>query len=211
MLKKRPKPVPPKPPTPPTPGPQPLDIFGVDYAWGKVPYDALKKAGVRFVLRYISHDAGKDLSLVELKALHKRGIKVGLVFETTAQRALSGYSGGQSDATYAKQRCHALGLDDIPVFFACDWDATDAQKPDIAKYLGGAVSVLGHARVGVYGSYYVVKYMVNMKACDWFWQTYAWSGGLIHPDAHVLQYSNGHSIGGLSLDFDHARSLGWAR
>ena len=148
-----------KPPTTKNP---PLDIFGVDYSKGRVPYDALKRAGVW-------------------------------------------------DARFSRDRCKSLGLADIPVFFAVDWDATDADKPRIAEYLKGAVSVLGRERVGVYGSFYVVGYMASHKVCDYFWQTYAWSGGFEHDQAHVLQYLNGQSIGGLSLDFNHARSLAWAR
>ena len=200
-----------KPHKPPTNTNPPLEIFGVDYAWGKVPYDALKRAGVKYALRYISHDFAKDLDTVELRELDKRGIQVGLVFESTANRALGGAAAGRLDATFSKARCRALGLNDIPVFFACDWDATDAQKPTIAAYLRGAAAVMGKSRVGVYGSYYVVKHMVEHDVCDWFWQTYAWSGGLVHNQAHILQYSNGHNIGGLSLDYNKARSLAWAR
>lgn len=197
-----------KPPTKTNP---PLEVFGVDYAWGAVPYDELKRAGVKYALRYISHDFAKDLDTIELRQLRKRGIQVGLVFESTPNRALGGAAAGRSDAIFAKARCRALGLNDIPVFFACDWDATDSQKPAIAAYLQGAAEVLGKSRVGVYGSYYVVHYMVQHDVCAWFWQTYAWSGGLVHDQAHVLQYSNGHHIGGLSLDFNKARSLAWAR
>jgi hypothetical protein len=200
-----------RPHKPPTRTNPPLDIFGVDYAWGKVPYDALKKAGVKYALRYISHDTGKDLSLAEKRALHARGIKVGLVFETTAKRALAGKDAGAWDARFSRDRCKSLGLADIPVFFAVDWDATDADKPHIAEYLRGAVSVLGRERVGVYGSFYVVGYMASHDVCDYLWQTYAWSGGFEHDQAHVLQYSNSHVIGGLSCDYNHARSLAWAR
>jgi hypothetical protein len=216
LQKKRRKQLANKPPVvaphkPPTNTNPPLEIFGVDYAWGKVPYDALKKAGVKYALRYISHDAGKDLTVAEKRALHARGIQVGLVFESTSNRALGGESAGRTDARFAKSRCTSLGLNDIPVFFACDWDATDAQKPTIAAYLRGAAGVLGRQRVGVYGSYYVVKHMVDHDVCDYFWQTYAWSGGHVSEQAHVLQYSNAHSIGGLSLDYNKARSLAWAR
>jgi hypothetical protein len=54
-----------------------------------------------------------------------------------------------------------------------------------------------------------VRYCVNFKVCDWFWQTYAWSGGLVHPDAHILQYSNGHTLAGVSCDYNHASTSGF--
>ena len=197
-----------KPAAAPKPAPVPkahtLAIEGVDYAWGKKPYDQLQKAGFKFAMRYVSFDASKDLSKAELGALHKRGIKVGLVFEAGAKRALQGKQTGTKDAAYCAARTVALGLPNIPVYFAVDWDASDHDKPLIADYLSGAVSALGFQRVGVYGSYYVVRYMAQNQVCRWFWQTYAWSGGLVHPQAHILQYRNGQTVGGLSVDFDKA-------
>lgn len=183
----------------------PLTVPGVDYAWGAKPYDEFKKAGIKFAMRYISKDPGKDLTAAEKDQLFRRGINVGVVYESTAGRAMSGYSGGRQDALYANARVKALGLDGIPIYFAVDFDATDAQKPTIAAYLTGASAVLGKHRVGVYGGYYVVKHMVDHKICDWFWQTYAWSGGLVHPQTHIYQYRNGVRIGGLSCDLNHGR------
>ena len=174
--------------------------YGVDYAWGVVPYDALVADGVQFVMRYVSHDSGKDLSVAEKAELWKRGISVGLVFESTANRALDGFNAGATDATWAKARCDNLGLGDIPVYFATDWDVTEAQKPIVANYLKGAASVIGKERVGVYGGFYVVRYMSDNGVCSWFWQTYAWSGGQLHPAAHIYQWQNGVRIGGLSCD-----------
>lgn len=212
------------PPKPPPANPT-LSVFGVDYSSpGPRPYDALAKAGVKFVMRYISFDPSKDLTKTELAALHRRGIKVGLVFETTAERALQGHDAGAKDATYAASRAKGYGLAGAPIYFAVDFDATDRQKPVIAAYLTGAVSVLTKARVGVYGSYYVVRYMAQNDVCGLFWQTYAWSGGLvwwaqkltgttvapkghlIHPSAHIYQFSNGQRIGGLDVDFNKATS-----
>jgi hypothetical protein len=185
-----------------------LNVPGIDYAWGTKPYDTFKAQGFKFAMRYLSHDAGKDLSAAERDALWKRGIKVGLVWESTAGRALQGFDAGLADAEFAKQRCNALGLKDIPVYFAVDFDATEAQKPVIAKYLLGAVKALGHTRVGVYGGYYVVKYMHDHAVCRWFWQTYAWSGGHVHAHAHVYQHKNGVSVGGLSCDLNKASKAG---
>jgi hypothetical protein len=186
-----------------------LTVPGVDYAWANKNYDALKAAGVKFVMRYISHDASKDLTLGEKRELHRRGIKVGVVFEARANRALGGHSAGVSDATYSEARVKALGLPGIPVYFGVDWDVTDAQKPAVADYLAGAASVIGKSRTGVYGGYWVVKYMVEHGVCSWFWQTYAWSGGHIHPEAHIHQFKNGDTIGGMSVDRNHGSTAGF--
>jgi hypothetical protein len=183
-----------------------LPISGLDFAWGNPPYDTVKRAGYRFVMRYVSHDPGKDLDGPELKEWHKRGIGVGLVYESTAGRALQGESAGITDAEYADHRCKELGLPGLPVYFAVDFDATDAQKPKILNYINGAAKALGKDRVGVYGSFYVVRYLAGKKACKWFWQTYAWSGGNVHSATHVYQYHNGAKIGSLSCDLNKARS-----
>jgi peptidoglycan hydrolase-like protein with peptidoglycan-binding domain len=92
-----------------------------------------------------------------------------------------------------------------PIYFAVDWDATDAQKPAIANYLKGAAQALGGKQhVGVYGSYYVVKYMLDHDVVDYGWQTYAWSGGLRDKRAQIYQRLNGQHLAGLSVDFNTA-------
>lgn len=180
---------------------------GIDYAWGSKPYDEFVRQGVKFVMRYISHDPSKDLTNAEKAALLKRGIKVGLVFETTTGRALSDRAGGITDARYAKARADALGMKDAPIYFAVDFDAKDIHKPAIHRYLQGAVSVLGHDRVGVYAGYHVIKYVYEHGSCKWLWQTYAWSGGQLHPATHIHQYRNGIRIGGLSADLNDSKTV----
>ena len=40
-----------------------MAVFGVDYAWGRPGPAALKRAGAKFVCRYLSHDTtGKNLT-----------------------------------------------------------------------------------------------------------------------------------------------------
>lgn len=185
-----------------------LNIFGIDYAWGSPNPKLFKQGGVKYVMRYISHDAKKDLTPIEVRALRANGIKFGLVFESTANRALGGFDAGVEDAKFAKARIKTLGVTKIPVYFGVDFDATPKQRKIVTEYLNGAVSVLGKEQVGVYGSFYVVQDAVNFRTCDWYWQTLAWSGGQIHPNTHIYQYSNGHTLGGVSCDFDKASILG---
>lgn len=184
--------------------------FVIDYAWGNPNFAQLRAAGVDGVMRYISHDPGKDLDAVELKQLRAQGIKVGLVFESTAGRALKGRAAGEQDAIFARRRLGQLGIK-IPVYFAVDFDATDAQKPIIDEYLDGAVGVLGWGNVGVYGGYYVIDSTVKRRSCKYLWQTYAWSGGRVHPQAHLLQYSNGHRLAGVSCDYNKSLKADWGQ
>ncbi len=185
-----------------------LTIPGVDYAWTEKHYDGLKKTGVKFVMRYISKDKSKDLSADELAELRRRGISVGLVFETVAQRALAGRDGGEEDAKYADRRVKELALAGLPIYFAADWDVTPRQKPTVWRYIRGAASVIGKQRTGVYGGYWIVKYLAEQDACDWFWQTYAWSGGYVHPRANVYQYKNGVTLAHMSVDLNRGATHG---
>lgn len=187
-----------------------MTTFGVDYAFAPHPTpNALKSAGVKFVCRYIgskdytSSRSSKWLSPVEAKALKAAGIAVVVVFETSAQRAESGHAAGVDDAKIAVKELKFCGLpDDMPVYFAVDYDTTVG--PHVTGYLQGAAEVLGLGRVGVYAGYKVVKAALDAKLVTWAWQTYAWSGGKWDGRAHIQQYSNGHKIGNATVDYDRA-------
>lgn len=182
----------------------PTGAFGLDAAWSSPNVAGFKAAGVKFFCGYLSTDSSKNLTPSEAKALSDAGIPFIVVWETTASRALSGEAGGAADARAALAQQHAIDPKrrDAPIYFAVDWDATDAQKPTIANYLRGAASVLGKGQVGVYGSYYVCDYMLSHDVCGFAWQTYAWSGGHVLGKAHLLQYSNGHVVAGVSCDYN---------
>jgi hypothetical protein len=181
-----------------------LSIAGGDYAWGAVPYDALRGHGWRFAMRYLSHDPSKDIDAVELAELHKRGIRVGLVWETTAGRALAGYDAGRIDAIASDQHAAGHGLLRAVVRFAVDQDVAPSQ---VFAYFRGVRSVLGAKRAGGYGSYRVVKALYEAGLISWPWQTYAWSSGLVYAHATEYQYHNGVTIAGLSTDLDKASTL----
>ena len=192
--------------------------FGVDYAWGRPGVKALEAAGVAFACRYLSHDTtGKNLTHGEAVELSNAGIAVVVVWETTADRALSGHAAGVQDARDALAEAAACGMPgDRPIYFAVDFDATHGQQTAINAYLDGAASVLGTGRVGIYGGYWPVKRALDGGHCQWAWQTYAWSGGQWDPRAQLQQYSNDHVIGGVGLDFDRNKAsdfgqwrIGW--
>jgi hypothetical protein len=179
---------------------------GIDYAWGGPPsITAMRRAGVTFVCRYLSHSPSKNLTPAEARNLSEAGFWIVVVWETTANRALAGYSGGAADAHDALAQARSCGMpDDRPVFFAVDWDAGGSQQTQINAYLDGAASVLGRDRVGIYGGYGPVKRALDASKATWAWQTYAWSGGQWDPRAHIQQYSNSHLLGGVDCDYDRA-------
>lgn len=180
---------------------------GVDYSWARPGGAALKVAGKDFVVRYIPYpgSGGKGLDAGEMADLRANGIDIAMVFESYAARALEGRGAGQADAHASVAALAALGLPDhLPVYFAVDFDAAENQQPAIDDYLRGVADVIGAGRVGVYAGYWVVKRCKENGTAAYLWQTYAWSGGNVHPELNLYQYKNGQNING-AVDFCEAR------
>ena len=180
--------------------------LGIDYSWARPSGAAIKAAGYTFACRYLSSDTtGKTLSSTEAKDLLDNGISIPLVWEDAANAALGGESQGVSDATKALAEAEALGLPgDRPIYFAVDFDSTPAQQVQIDAYLKGVASVIGEARVGVYGSFYVCERCSQNGTAKWFWQTLAWSGGQQFSGNNI--YQNGQSAFGSGADVDNGQT-----
>ena len=183
------------------------DIFGLDYAWGRPSITAMRGKGVKFVCRYLSHDtSGKNLTRKEAEQLSRANIPIVIVWESTAKRMKAGLNAGKEDAKTAAQMARDCGMPLMaPIYFACDFDATEHDQAAISAYLKGVASVIGVARTGIYAGYHVVARCYSRGLVRWIWQTYAWSGGLIHNSANIHQYSNGHNLDGISVDYNHAK------
>jgi Domain of unknown function (DUF1906) len=186
---------------------RPMTVLeGVDYSYGRAGGAALAAAGKRFAVRYVSTAiAGGYLTAAEAADLHAHGIGVAFVFEGAATGALAGAGQGNADGATAKAALALLGVPaDRPIYFAVDFDASDAQLVAVDAYLRGAAGPLGAARVGVYGGIRTIRHCQAAGSARWYWQTYAWSAGQIAPGIHLLQYSNGQVINGASVDFDRS-------
>ena len=179
-------------------------MFGVDYVGGPG-ISVLKANGVSFVCRYLCWlPNSKVIGRAEYQSLIGSGIYVVLNWEFTANAMLNGYQEGVSHATESNRQCAALGAPTAPVYFSADFDATPAQQAGINSYLDGCAHVLGKGRVGVYGSYWVVKRALDGGHCTFGWQTYAWSGGNWDTRAHIQQYRNGVRMGTAEVDYDRS-------
>jgi hypothetical protein len=187
--------------------------FGVDYAWGRPGVSALKNAGAQFVCRYLSHDTtGKNLTLGEAQSLSNAGIWIVVVWEDTADRALGGHAAGVADARTASAQAQACGMPgDRPIFFAVDFDASSSQFSTINSYLDGAASVLGRDRVGLYAGVNPVTSALDGGHCAWAWQTYAWSSGQWNSRAQLQQYSNDHTLNGVSVDYNRSTTTDYGQ
>jgi hypothetical protein len=180
--------------------------FGVDYSGTPPSIDALKKENASFVCRYLSTPGNpKNINRAEALRLRSNGLDVVLVFETTATRALGGASAGKQDAKAAREQATACGAPAGQViYFAVDFDANATELRQVKSYLAGAASVLGADKTGVYGGYAAVKAALDAGVCKYAWQTYAWSGGKWDPRAHLQQYANAQTLGGVEVDHNHA-------
>ena len=158
--------------------------LGIDYAWQHPDPSAIKAAGYDFVLRYLSSDPTKNITVTEASALHAVGLGVGLIWENQAQAALNGAPQGASDAVAANSQADALGAPDIPIFYAVDFDAQPSQMPAIVAYFQAAVAHSSRP-VGGYGSAALVQAIQNV--CPYYMQAEAWSGDTVQPFANLYQ------------------------
>lgn len=155
----------------------------VDYAWQHPNPGAIVADGYAGVIRYLSTDPTKNLSASERDELHAAGLGILLVWETAAQRALDGSVAGSADAALAEAQADALGYPaGCPIFYAVDFNATPDQ---IAAYFAG-IAKTAKRPIGLYGSGTVVDNLVRLGA-RYGWQTSAWSGPYISPNAYVYQ------------------------
>ena len=177
---------------------------GIDYSCSPPSAAALKAAGVQFAARYLSWTPSKNLTYAERNALLNAGIAIAVVWETTAGRMLSGSAAGVADAHAACGQADALNLPGVPIYFACDYDATESDQVAINAYLDGVASVLGHGRTGIYGGYWPVKRAFDAGKVTYGWQTYAWSGNptLWDDRAQLRQVQTDVMVAGISADWD---------
>jgi len=187
---------------------------GIDYSFGSGLTTAqIKSAGKVFVARYLDYlPNGKVINKTEADNLLKAGLAIVLVFESTATRMLSGHGAGVADATEADKQVKSLGMAGIPVYFACDFDATPGNQTAINAYLDGVASVIGKGRSGIYGGYWPVMRAWKAGKVSFVWQTYAWSGSNVPGNSadlggvtrHLFQYHNGVKLGPADVDLDRS-------
>ncbi len=178
---------------------------------------ALKASGLGFVCRYYDGSGGtsaKCLDAAEAQALIAAGLQIFTVFETApTDVAYFSRARGRSDGDAARTAAQAAGQPArFPIFFAVDYDASDADLVGpITEYFNGVNERLAGAYpIGVYGSFRVCQFAkAHWPAVPRLWQTYAWSGGQKADGLDLYQYQNDLQIGGVSVDRDEAYVAGW--
>jgi LysM repeat protein len=185
-------------------------IKGLDYSWARPGGAAIKAAGYSFVCRYLSDDTtGKTLNSAEAKDLMENGLSIVLVWENVSNAALGGTAQGVADATKALAQANALGVpESVTIYFAVDFDSSPEQQAAIDEYLKGAGTIIGDARVGVYGSFYVCQRCQQNGSAAKFWQTLAWSGGQQFSGNQIYQDGESAFSGGADVDIEENADFG---
>ncbi|WP_284646424.1 DUF1906 domain-containing protein [Paenibacillus silviterrae] len=172
---------------------------------------AFANDGYEFICRYLVPTGWKRLTRGEAEIISEAGMQIVSVFETTADRALGGRSAGLADGATALRVAAEVGQPEgSTIYFAVDFDATNAQLPTVIEYIRACSEATPNFNTGVYGSYRVVEAVSAAGACSRFWQTYAWSGGQQSLARHIYQYRNNISMNGILVDLNESYgSEGW--
>jgi hypothetical protein len=187
--------------------------FGVDYSFARPNLDKLKEAGVTFIVRYLwpNTTGSKGLSRAEYDQIKARGMNVVYVYEEDGSELTGGGPAGIRVAQRAKQIIAQQGLPMQPIYFAIDHDYSGPALAACVEAVKAASTVLGAGMTGIYGGYNHIVSMQAARACGFFWQTYAWSGGRVATGIHLYQYRNGQNVGGGSVDFCESRAANYGQ
>ena len=135
--------------------------YGVllDYAAGVLSAADIRSAGALGAIRYVSDRRpggawmlGKPIELPEARDLYKGGLKIVSCYQY-GKESTADWLGGHAAGVQHAQRGFALhtaagGPVGAPIYASIDDDPTPAQyKAQVAPYLRGWESVLGHQRV----------------------------------------------------------------
>lgn len=183
-----------------------MSVEGVDYAFSRPNISQLAALGTKFACRYGGQGSTtKHLTPDEAAALSAAGIAIVANVEGAADGLLGGWNAGVSWARSAESHFARCGMPaGRPIYLSVDFNVSSVQWPTVAKALQGAASVLGAARVGIYGGRRAIEWARRDGVAAWYWQTYAWSSGIWIAGNHIEQYLNGVTVAGGTLDLDRA-------
>ncbi|MCB1266055.1 MAG: DUF1906 domain-containing protein [Mycobacterium sp.] len=195
------------------------DSLGVllDYAAGVLSAADIKAAGALGAIRYVSDRRpgaqwmlGKPMQLDEARDLYQAGLKIVSNYQFGKQDTAD-WLGGQSAGVAHAKRGWALhtaagGPVAAPIYASIDDNPSYEQyKQQVAPYLRGWESVLGHQRVGIYGNSKTIDWALDDGLGSWFWQ-HNWGSprGFVHPAAHLHQFEiDARSVAGVGVDLNN--------
>jgi hypothetical protein len=195
------------------------DGLGVllDYAAGVIPASQIRAAGALGAIRYVSDRRpggswmlGKPIQITEARDLNQSGLKIVSCYQYGKQSSADWLGGQSAGVTHAQRgwQLHtaAGGPAGAPIYASIDDDPSYEQyKAQVAPYLRGWESVLGHQRVGVYGNSKTIDWALHDGLGSYFWQ-HNWGspGGRTHPAANLHQVEiDKRNVGGVGVDINN--------
>lgn len=170
---------------------------------------ALRAVGLVAVGRYLGYKTkkwSKSLTPDELKVIQAAGLSVFLIWESNPTTAgYFSYNQGVSDAKSALEEAVYIGApNSTAIYFTVDFDAQTSNMAAINEYFRGVREGLNKQYfIGAYGSYSVLQALkASPYAPDKYYQTYAWSNGLVFSGGHIYQYQNDVTLQGIAVDHD---------
>ena len=188
-----------------------------DYAAGVLSAADIKAAGGVGAIRYVSDRRpgaqwmlGKPIKLDEARDLYQAGLKIVSNYQFGKQATADWLGGQAAGVSHAKRgwelHTAAGGPVGAPIYASIDDNPTREQYiQQVAPYLRGWESVLGHQRVGVYGNSHVIEWALQDGLGSWFWQ-HDWGSpqGFVHPAAHLHQFEiDARQVAGVGVDLNN--------
>ncbi|MCP9273366.1 DUF1906 domain-containing protein [Mycolicibacterium arenosum] len=202
--------------TPATASAAPLGIL-LDYAAGVIKAADIKAAGAAGAIRYVSDRRpggawmlGKPIQLPEARDLYRNGMKIVSCYQYGKQDTADWLGGHSAGVAHAKRgwalHVAAGGSYGAPIYTSIDDDPSLKQyREQVAPYLRGWESVLGHQRVGVYANSKTIEWAAQDGLGAYFWQ-HNWGSpkGYTHPAAALHQVEiDKRSVAGIGVDINH--------
>ncbi|HZC90485.1 MAG TPA: DUF1906 domain-containing protein [Mycobacterium sp.] len=195
------------------------DGLGVllDYAAGVIPANQIRAAGALGSIRYVSDRRpggnwmlGKPMQITEARDLSQNGLKVVSCYQYGKQSSADWLGGQSAGVTHARRgwQLHtaAGGPASAPIYASIDDDPSYEQyKQQVAPYLRGWESVVGHQRTGVYGNSKTIDWALQDGLGSYFWQ-HNWGSpeGRTHPAANLHQVEiDKRNVGGVGADINN--------
>jgi hypothetical protein len=201
---------------PPLAGADGLGVL-LDYAAGVIPANEIRAAGALGAIRYVSDRRpggnwmlGKPMQITEARDLNQSGLKIVSCYQYGKQSSADWLGGQSAGVTHAQRgwQLHSAagGPAGAPIYASIDDDPSYEQyKAQVAPYLRGWESVLGHQRVGVYGNSKTIDWALHDGLGSYFWQ-HNWGspGGRTHPAANLHQVEiDKRNVGGVGVDINN--------
>ena len=195
-------------------------LVGDHSTGGAIIGGALRQAGFSGIIRYACEGRGDvNITPAEVRDIYNNGLELGIVLEHEANWLL------RTDSIAARVNgsraiTRECNVPDGVLYLAADFDATnggptapgstgDQNMHTIAQSFKIAASIIGEENVGWYGSTFGIDWLLaNLPWVRWFWQTEAWSRGIVHPKAHLFQRANSVSVNNVDIDLDPVLEAG---